>query len=647
MLVAKVHAALPLGPRNYQARSDTLAYRPDVDGLRAIAVIPVVLFHAGFPFVPGGYFGVDVFFVISGFLITAMLHAQLENGVFSLAQFYERRIRRIFPALFLVLAVSSLAAWTLLPPPDVAKFGHGLSATALFVFNLWTIATRSGYFSASAQEDPLLHTWSLSVEEQFYLLVPGMLWLYRNWSRARRVQLVACLMGLSFLLAVRLEEYSPIAAFYFSGARAWELLLGCLLAVIKPPTGGSRSLHQIAGLGGVALVAFAVLCSPERFAFASVGAVVPCMGAALVIWSGGRPNTWVARALSWRPLVFVGLVSYSLYLWHWPLIVFYKALRPFAPVPTMALATTAFLLAVLTWRFVESPFRRGRSEPAWVFWLAGAALAGCLATAATFSLSRGGDWRVSARARWLYSFDNYPTSEVVREGTCFLPPKRVDLKYWDRNRCLPQSGPKPSYLLVGDSHAAHLWAGLAQAFPEATVQQATASACAPLLQQAGGPQCQAFMDEVLGSVVKSTHPDAVVLSARWNATQFESLRQTIKTLLPHTRKVIVLGPMVEYQMALPRVLALAEDREAPFLLNQARVASGAQLDTAMARALQDSGATYISTYRTLCPETSPNCITTTRPAGVPVQFDYGHLTLEGAVLVGNRLRAADPGAWPK
>jgi hypothetical protein len=272
-------------------------------------------------------------------------------------------------------------------------------------------------------------------------------------------------------------------------------------------------------------------------------------------------------------------------------------------------------------------------------------IAACLLIALTLSVTRGGDWRVSPRARWLYSFDDYPADAATRQGICFLTPRHISLEYFDRARCLPATAGKPRYLLVGDSHAAHLWSGLAQAFPNATVQQATASACAPLLG-AGSEQCQAFMNEILSRVVRAENPDAVILSARWDEVSIEALRRTITALRPHTRSVIVLGPIVEYRLPLPRVLALSAQRADPSLIARARVESRATLDASMALALQDSGATYLSTYRALCPASAPECTTTTGAGRVPVQFDYGHLTADGALLVARRLRNSALASWP-
>ena len=341
--------------------SDRVApgYRADIDGLRAIAVLAVVLYHVGVPWLPGGFFGVDVFFVISGFVITALLRAQFAAGTFSLTQFYVRRIRRIVPALLVVLAASGAAAWILLPPPDIVKFGRGAAAAALFVFNIYMITARGGYFSGAAQGDPIQHTWSLSVEAQFYFLFPILLFACRQWPCWRQALLLSGLGALSAGGAFALASYSPNSAFYFGGARAWELLLGALPALYNASSARRRWL-EAAGLAGLALIAFGLLSTPGIDSVQ--GALAPCVGTALVIWCGSRADVGVIRLLSLKPLVGVGLISYSLYLWHWPLLTIpAAAVVGGLELPArLGLVALAVVVAAASQRWVEEPIRRWR-----------------------------------------------------------------------------------------------------------------------------------------------------------------------------------------------------------------------------------------------------------------------------------------------
>ncbi len=622
-----------------EGHTASAGYRPDIDGLRAVAVGAVIFYHWGVDGVGGGLAGVDIFFVISGFLITRILYGELQSGSFSVRHFYERRIRRIFPALFLVMSVSAALAWWLVPPPDVVRVGHSLSAAALFVANFYFLGQGS-YFSASAQQAPLLHLWSLGVEEQFYLVFPWLLLAGWVWLRGRHVMLLALLAGLSLAFAVWLSGYSASAAFFFSGARFWELLVGSLLAVTPGLRVGQRWMAHGLSLAGLALVALAI---SGRWAEAMPAGAQPlcaCLGAALLIAAGEQHQGIGSRLLSLRPLVFIGLISYSLYLWHWPLLVYYRATQPAGNGVSALVMIATFLLAVASWRFVEQPFRRLPMPANRVFWLAAGVVLAALMVAGFFSITRGGLERFSPRAQWLYSFEGYEAGEAVREDRCFLTPRRLDTRHFDHAACLPQVAGKPSYLLAGDSHAAHLWFGLAQAMPEVTLQQATASGCRPLLGGPRVPECEPFLNDILEDRLPAIRPKAVVLAARWSEADIAPLRKTIALLLRSTDKVIVIGPSVEYREPLPRILAMAERTGDVSLVSLARVPRIAELDRLMSDGLAGSGAHYLSLYRMLCPPDRPDCVSVTPEEGVPLQFDYGHFTRDGSVYVGKRLREA-------
>ena len=330
-------------------------YRPDIDGLRAIAVVPVVLFHAGFTSVSGGFVGVDVFFVISGYLITQLLLNDIRSGSFSIARFYERRIRRIFPALFAVIGASSLAAWFIFMPGEMAYFARSAAAAALFSSNM-LFFSESGYFDAEAHLKPLLHTWSLAVEEQFYIVFPLLLFgvTRRAWPVAR------VLVGLwlaSFALSLYAQQFAPVFNFYWAPPRFWELLTGAVLAAATVPvltTAMSRWLI-LAGLG---LIAISVFGYDENTVFPGLTALVPCLGAAFVIHGGSAPGAAI-QILSARPIVQIGLMSYSLYLWHWPVIVFTRYLNAgqLSVATASATVVVSFALAYVSWRWIELPFR--------------------------------------------------------------------------------------------------------------------------------------------------------------------------------------------------------------------------------------------------------------------------------------------------
>ena len=298
-------------------------YRPDIDGLRAIAVLSVVFFHAHVAGFAGGFAGVDIFYVISGYLITSLVAHDIAFERFSLVTFYERRIRRIFPALFGVLGFCTLAACALFSPKDLAVFGKSVIATTLFVSNILfkRQAGPGGYFDSTSDLQVLLHTWSLSVEEQFYLLFPTTLLLLTRFAKARLIVLSAITLG-SFLISAWITPHRPLTAFYIFIPRAWELLIGSLLALKAVVPLQRRASREIAGFVGLSFIGAAVFLFSRDTVFPGLAALVPCLGAWLIIYSGANGPSCVKSILSAQPLVFVGLISYSLYLWHWPILVF-------------------------------------------------------------------------------------------------------------------------------------------------------------------------------------------------------------------------------------------------------------------------------------------------------------------------------------
>ncbi|HIO91537.1 MAG TPA: acyltransferase [Leucothrix mucor] len=335
-----------------------MIYRKEIDGLRALAVIPVILFHAGFEWVKGGYIGVDIFFVISGYLITSILLQELQDGTFSIRNFYERRARRILPALFFVLLCCLPFAWLWLLPEELKSFGQSLIAVVAFVSNIlfWQ---ETDYFTASTDLIPLLHTWSLAVEEQFYIVFPLFLALF--WKGGKR----ALLLMISFVALVSLGltewgwRYFPDANFYLIPTRAWELMVGALAAFYlfyKPQVQGL--FGDIASFLGLLMILLALFLLDKTMPFPSLYALFPIVGTALIILFA-TSNTLVGKILSLRIFVGIGLISYSAYLWHQPVFVFARAYQMdnLSDLMAIILSAVALLLGYLSWRYIERPFR--------------------------------------------------------------------------------------------------------------------------------------------------------------------------------------------------------------------------------------------------------------------------------------------------
>jgi peptidoglycan/LPS O-acetylase OafA/YrhL len=345
-------------------------YRPEIDGLRAIAVLAVVFYHVGLGF-PGGYVGVDVFFVISGYLITSLILRDLREGKFSMGDFWERRIRRILPALAACVLSVLIAGYFLLLPADLEALGASAVAQGLLIANIY-FWRNTNYFGGDNEEKPLLHTWSLAVEEQFYLVFPILLVLLFRFPRLRHslVMIALVLVGISSSLPLSIwgVRHQPFATFFLLPTRAWELLLGSLIAALPAMAFlQSRIKRELASGLGMAAILIPIFYYNQATPFPGLAALSPCLGAAITIWANHRaddarlliPPTCIGGLLSWRPIVFVGLISYSLYLWHWPLVVFvsYWRTQELETWMRWSIVAVSVAIAVASWHWVEKPFR--------------------------------------------------------------------------------------------------------------------------------------------------------------------------------------------------------------------------------------------------------------------------------------------------
>lgn len=516
-VAAAVEAAAPRGRVADGGRaSRELKYRPDIDGLRAVAVGSVVLFHAGVPGFSGGFVGVDVFFVISGYLITGIIAREAKEGRFSVAGFYERRVRRIFPALFAMLAVVAAVASFLLLPTDYNEFGESVGATALFASNLF-FWVKSGYFDATADLKPLLHTWSLAVEEQYYLVLPPLMaFLVMRVRRWRAV--VAILAALSFALACWQVAQAPTAAFYSPLSRAWELLIGALIAIGGVPPIRRPDLREAAAALGLVLVLIAVFTYAPSTPFPGFAALLPCLGAALMIHADGEAPTGTGRMLSLPPMIGLGLISYSLYLWHWPVLVFarYVLERPLTGWESLAAVGLGVLLAIQSWRWIERPFRRGKAGRVRLFGVALLLMGLAVGFAGAAHLLRGAPQRFPSAVRRLAAAEDDINPD--RAACDRPPPARLRAGGACVRGDLAAAG--PTFALLGDSFADAMMPGVAQAAREhhAKGLMLTYSGCLPLLDiDQGEPACQRFLRAAVDRIRATPSIDKVILVSRWTA----------------------------------------------------------------------------------------------------------------------------------
>jgi peptidoglycan/LPS O-acetylase OafA/YrhL len=624
-------------------KNSALAYRADIDGLRAIAVLLVLAYHLGIPRFHGGFIGVDVFFVISGFLISSVILAQISASKFSIFSFYERRIRRLFPALLVMMFVTSLLAYKYFLPTELLDYAKSLLAATFSVSNIY-FWRQSGYFDAPAAMKPLLHTWSLAVEEQFYIVFPLFLVLIRRlFPNKLRISVVAIAL-ISFAVSAVGAFKSPISTFYLAHTRAWELLLGTILTLKILPAISGRIARNIAAAVGVLLILGAGYLFTNATPFPGIAALAPCMGAALIIAGGESGSSLVGRALSLRPLVFIGLISYSLYLWHWPLIVFQGVGTLLVSgvsdrIAKVVILLASFVIATLSWRFVELPFRSGRLKltGATVFKAGFAGVSVLGAIAAVMLMLHGIPSRFPADAVRVASYMDYSSPDEYRIGTCFIS-SGYSFKDFDSGKCLREDETKKNYLLIGDSHAAQLWYGLSTTFDGVNVMQATASGCKPTLEQTvtSEDRCRRLMNYIYTEFLPAHHVDALLIAGRWSRDDIPRLSRTIAWAKERNIEIILFGPMLQYDTALPRLLATSIKDNAPGMPYDHRIAEFERLDQDMLGiAENDWKIRYISFFKTLCGPVS--CVEYTGN-GVPLQADYGHLTKDGSVLVAQKLR---------
>ena len=440
-----------------------MKYRAEIDGLRALAVLPVILFHAGFEWFSGGFVGVDVFFVISGYLITTIIISEMAEGKFSIVNFYERRARRILPALFFVMAACVPFAWLWLTPDDLKDFGQSLVAVSTFSSNIlfWL---ESGYFDTAAELKPLLHTWSLAVEEQYYILFP--IFLMLTWRLG--IKWVLVLLSVVFLLSLGAAQWGaynkPNASFFLLPTRGWELLVGVFAAFYLKYKVHLKShiVNQALSLLGFGMIAYSIIAFDETTPFPSLYALLPTIGTGLLILYA-VPKTFIHKLLSSKFIVGIGLISYSAYLWHQPLLAFARH-RTFVGIPDInliALCLASLVLAWFSWKFVEAPFRNKKIvDRKKIFIYSSSLLIFFILIGLIIHINKGFSERFPAELQPYLAMGGEATK--ARNYDCHLTGSEFAL-----TGCIfgDQSIP-PKYALIGDSHAGSIRQQMEKKFNE-------------------------------------------------------------------------------------------------------------------------------------------------------------------------------------
>jgi peptidoglycan/LPS O-acetylase OafA/YrhL len=609
-----------------------MPYRNDIEGLRGIAVLLVIFFHFGLPWCGGGFLGVDVFFVLSGYLITQILLRDLEGDSFSLVGFYRRRVVRILPALLAMLLITCIVASLVLLPVETRTMGMSAAAAAGFASNFFFWSS-TNYFNV-AEVRPLIHTWSLGVEEQFYLLYPLLLFALWRWARIR-LKLLLWLATLGSLLLSRwLVRDHPDAAFFVLPSRSWELGIGAVVAAGGFPAIRAKLVRAlISGAALAVLVAASLTIMRGILSYTLIpapGAIPICAATALLLAYGdGTPG---AKLLAIAPLRWIGRISYSLYLWHFPLIVFYYR-AGFDPAPIRValpmLALASLVIAFLSYRFVETPFRRRFREHGNPRAIVAGGIAACAAVAAAcVGIAFAAPFlrplppdvaRVAAYAAYHNGAEfEYQFGPVECYGAT---------RHYDAARCMVPDPAKHNILVVGDSYAGHVWRAIAERFPGDKVMVAASGGCRPLIGGGGLRLCREMFAQVMRDAVGAHRVQAVVLAGHWRAREIPLLAPTIRAITAQGVSVTVIGPVVTYQISAPRIIAMAMLKGDPASAARQRLDDVGQLDSEMRAAAVSAGAHYYSLYDRECP--GGQCRLLTR-GGAPFHFDNAHLTLDGA-----------------
>ena len=631
-----------------------LKYRPEIDGLRAIAVVAVIVYHARADWLPGGFVGVDIFFVISGYLISSIILRQVEEGRFSFLEFYERRLRRIIPALLAMLVVTVGVFAIIALPEQSLRTAESAVAALLSVSNFY-FWQESSYFAPSAEFMPLLHTWTLGVEEQFYFLFPVVVIVLAKF-RLPLKWLLALGTVASFFLGYWLSINKPSVAFFLLPARAWELGIGvCLAAGVVPAIRSDRACNLVSA-AGIGLILLSLFTIRSSMFFPGWVALMPCIGAAMVIHAGGRSS--LARALlANRPMVVTGLMSYSLYLWHWPVLTAFRIRTA-----DIDLEIGSILLAIvvtlavswLSWVYVEQPFRSRKVRTTrTVLSGIGIGSVALFSMAGVIAAANGFPERLNPRAR--LALEASTDIDPYRDR-CHGAGDKSDCKFGD------QSAPV-TYAIVGDSHAAALRPAIEASglMRDAAGTLYFLGACPFLdgaVKQRGGSECEDFKSSAWSELEANPNLDTVVLAARWpyqllgtlpesggSSTEYvvddetrspgraenfrvfdRALRRTLQRLRSRGLDVIVVGSVPEPGFDVPRTVALAElgDTEAPRGVRTSDVMKRAGLaDRLIERVVADyPGVRFLPIWPSLCDRERCDV----QRGGTPIYYDDDHLS---------------------
>lgn len=629
-----------------------LAYRPDIDGLRALAVLAVVVYHLNKKWLPGGFVGVDIFFVISGFLITGILQKEMKSGTFSFYNFYMRRVRRILPAAFTTILVTLLAGILILLPNDLVDLSRSSLAAAASVVNIyfWLFLDTS-YFASSSETVPLLHMWSLGVEEQFYLIWPGLMYVvYRLW-RTNGIAIVGLMLAvLSFLISELSLPQNLSFAYYMLPSRAGELLVGALLFLVlasrQNKIGNLRS-NALSFLGLLGLIASVILTSESDGKFPGVMSLLPSISTALLI-AGGHGNSAISKLLSVKPLVAIGLVSFSLYLWHWPVMAYFRYIfgQPSDVAQYLGCVALIMVLTLISYHCIEKPCRHKHPGLNIKRLYLPVVTVSSLAVAVFMMLNSGymSSYQKAEFQKEQDRLNKLTASAFAYKNNCQYRYAK-QLNFEDKRCLLGDSTKAPTFLMFGDSHSAHYTGYMSEiaSLRAAPIFNASLSACIPLPQGAEkyvhpslAKECVAFDEAIFKEADKF---DTIMISAAWSSylpksKDFEKDIDAMVAMLVGKGKRVILGVSPPVFNKYDKMLDIKKIKLGDFVRLDWQTYRFTQYPPAsniIFKVAKKYNNVYVFDLRAMiCP--SNQCSPLLK--GTPIYYDGGHLSISGSQELG-------------
>lgn len=594
----------------------------DIQGLRALAVLAVVIYHINPNILPGGYLGVDIFFVISGYLIIGHIWDQLENKDFNLINFYMKRVKRLFPALFVMILASIIIGYFILLPSETADLNKSIISSLFYVSNFYFYSV-TDYFNTSIHFAPMLHTWSLSVEEQFYIFFPLLLIFLHKYT-SRILLLLFGIFIIFFILSLILVNVDQSFAFYSSPSRFFQFLAGGLLSISKLSNNLTKTKNESLSLVGLITILICLFLYNDKTTFPGINALIPTFATLLIIFSSEK-SKYTNLLFTNKFSVLIGNASYSIYLWHWPLIVYWKLNSgQLTKTEQISILIFSIVIGLISWKFVENKTRYMNFKISPIFLSIGLS---SIITIIMISTMDGMKYRYDSNQMKIASYLDYKELNY-REGTCFFTDKNSDIQLFDKKTCIKFNKEKQNILLIGDSHAAMFYTTLSNNINEKqTLSQITASGCRPLLNAKGKERCTNLMKYAYDDILKNYTFDTIIISARWQKDEISEINETLNYLKNYSKNILLIGTGIDFETSLPRIL-ISNKKNFITKNDLYKYNEVSEIDSSIQKLIEEKSENikYISTFTPFCNQ--DGCKLTIN--NLPIIYDTNHLTLDAS-----------------